>query len=246
MISSARNENHYIMILNWFSHGYINDFFGNKVKNGDISLEQRHIIVQRVWSSERISLENKQDLLAQLETMDKSDRLSNTKKVCDATLAENKEYFWNLYFSQDAEIEAWGLYDYQNSMRGWNQVQQRQHTERIHDQFFDKITDIISRKGRYIAQSYWYLLRPMSDSSIVKYEALLETVEKTQPDNTFFLKMLKSTIGDLKIQQVGRQASADWMAYGNGVNTTPLKVQEQFEPIAAAIEEPAEGLIQKE
>lgn len=230
MLTSARNENHYSMIMNWFKQGYLNDFFGNKVKNGDISLEQRHIIVQRIYSSEKITLETKQDLLAQLETLDKSDRLSNTKKVCEATLPENKEHYWNLYFSQEAEIEAWGLYDYQNSMRGWNQVQQRQHTERLHDQFFDKITDIIARKGRYIAQSYWYLLRPMSESSIEKYETLLATVQETQPDNTFFLKMLKSTLGDLRINQVGRQASKDWL---NAGNVTPVRVQEAAkEPVA--------------
>lgn len=38
---------------------------------------------------------------------------------------------------------------------------------------------------------------------IEKYENLLEEVAKNDPDNTFFILMLKETICDLKVKYLG-------------------------------------------
>ena len=45
------------------------------------------------------------------------------------------------------------------------------------------------------------------DAAIKKYTDLLAKVLKEQPDNTMFIKLLKTTINDLQVQQKGREAS---------------------------------------
>lgn len=45
------------------------------------------------------------------------------------------------------------------------------------------------------------------DLSIKKYEDLLEEVLKDDPDNTFFILMLKDTICDLKVKKLGQELS---------------------------------------
>ena len=61
-------------------------------------------------------------------------------------------------------------------------------------------------KGKFVAEAYFYYLRPMNktdDLSIKKYEDLLEEILRDDPDNTFFILMLKDTICDLKVKKQG-------------------------------------------
>lgn len=56
-------------------------------------------------------------------------------------------------------------------------------------------------KGKFVAEAYFYYLRPMNNTEFIsKYESLLEEVLKNDPDNTFFILMLKETICDLKVK----------------------------------------------
>lgn len=140
--------------------------------------------------------------------------MTNTRKVCESSHPGNKEKMWNLYFSKGTDLDGWGLYHFQNSFRGWNQVQQRKHTEALQMEFFDKISAVIASKGRYVAESYYYLLRPMNycdEAAIKRYSDLLATVQSEQPDNTMFIKLLKSTINDLNVQAKGREASRKYL-----------------------------------
>lgn len=202
------------MLMDWFKTGFVHDIKGTKLDNMEVSKKHKHTIVQRIWGSEKISLETKEELMAKLAGIDSSDWLTNTKKVCEAAHPGNKEKMWKLYFSKDSELEEWGLCHYQNSFRGWNQVQQRAHTEQLQGEFFDKISDIIASKGRYVAESYYYALKPTlhcDDAAIKRYQDLLDKVLKDQPDNTMFIKLLKSTIGDLHVQAKGREASRQYL-----------------------------------
>ena len=94
-------------------------------------------------------------------------------------------------------------------------MSQRKFTEHLQAQFFDLIGGVIEKKGRHVAQSYFYILRPMNDSSaaaVSKYSDLLAKVMKETPDNTFFIKLLKSTIDDLQVMEKGREASRTWLS----------------------------------
>lgn len=214
ILSSARCEEHYQIILNWFNTGFVHDLEGNKIEGLQVSKGHKHQIVQRVYSSETIPLAQKEELMAKLAAIDSSDWLTNTKKVCEAALPENKEKMWRLYFTKDKQLDEWALNHFQNSFRGWNQVQQRKHTAALQNEFFDLISDVIASRGRYVAESFFYLLRPMlecDDAAIKKYEDLLSKVQKEQPDNTMFIRLLKTTIHDLNVQQRGREASRKYL-----------------------------------
>ena len=216
ILTSTRSEEHVKLAMNWFDTGFMHDISGNKLENLEVSLKHKHTIVQRIWSSLTQTLETKEAYMQKLEKIDNSDWLKNTKKVCVAAHPENKQKMWALYFTKDkeAEIEKWGLYDFQNSFRGWNQVGHRQFTADLQAEFFDKIGDIVASKGRYVAESYFYILRPMNDcddATVAKYRQLLEKVQKEDPDNTMFIKMLKGTLTDLDVMKRGREASLKFM-----------------------------------
>ena len=183
IFTSARNDEDIDILVNWYNTGFVHDINGNKLEDIEVSKKHKHSLMQRIWSSVKIPLEDKQKLLSSLEKVDSSDWMVNTKKVCEAAHPGNKEKMWNAYFSLDknGECEEWGLYHYQNSFRGWNQVSQRQFTEKLQQEFFDKITGIVKHKGRYVAEAYFYILRPMNhcdEASIKKYQDLLDTVLK--------------------------------------------------------------------
>jgi hypothetical protein len=120
VLTSARCEEHYKLIKVWLETGFIHDLEGNKIEGMEVSKKHKHSILQRLYSSDEIPIEEKEKLMSNLASIDNSDWLDNTKKVCESSLPENKEKMWRLYFSKGKEIEDWGLYHYQNSFRGWN------------------------------------------------------------------------------------------------------------------------------
>lgn len=117
---------------------------------------------------------------------------------------------WELYFAKDSEIENWGLRSIQMSFRGFNQVAHREQLEKFEDEFFTKIQAIVESKGRFVAEAYFHFLKPTikCDAAFIKkYEDLLAHIQKTKPDNTFFINMLKDSITDLKDKQKGVKCS---------------------------------------
>jgi hypothetical protein len=78
----------------------------------EVSLKHKHSIIQKIFASEEIPLSEKEALMSELEKLDKSDWLDNTKRVCESSIPENKEKMWNLYFSNDSELEKWGLHSF--------------------------------------------------------------------------------------------------------------------------------------
>lgn len=122
LLSSCRSEDHFAMLVQWFKDGFITNSSGKKLEDVEVSLKHKHAIVQRIWAAEKIPLEQKQEVLAELTKMDKSDWLDDTNKLCESSHPANKEKMWKLYFSTDPdnELKDWGLYSYHNSFRGWN------------------------------------------------------------------------------------------------------------------------------
>jgi hypothetical protein len=109
MLSSARNEDHISMLIKWFVDGAVYNTAGKKLEEVEISLKHKHTIMERIWSSEKIPLQEKEALMEQLKKLDKSDWLDNTQKVCESSHPENKQKMWDLYFKKDSEMEKWGL-----------------------------------------------------------------------------------------------------------------------------------------
>jgi hypothetical protein len=122
---------------------------------------------------------------------------------------------WNKYFdfSDNAETKDWGLHHYQHSFLGWNQKHHKKWTAPFVDEFFKKIQDAFKNKGRFVAECYFYILRPMiaTDEGIQKYEDLLANVQQVNPDNTQLITLIKETIGDLKEMQIGQEASRNYL-----------------------------------
>lgn len=217
LLTSARNEDHIALLVNWFKDEVVSDAKGTKLESVDISKKHKHTIVQRIWSSDQIPLEQKEEIMKELAKIDTSDWLDNTKKVCESSHPGNKQKMWDLYFSEDPEAETkdWGLINFQNSFRGWNQVQHAKYTEPLQDQFFSKIRKITETKGRYVAESYFIFLKPTlktDEAARKKYEDLLAEIEKETPDNTMLIKFLKNTITDLKVSDEGINKSREFLA----------------------------------
>lgn len=167
--------------------------------------------MKRIWSSIDIPLSKKEELMAKLKAGGGSDWLDNTEKYCNAAHFENKEKIWNMMFSNEKnETSEWGLNLWRNTCGGWNQGNHIKYIEKIQDQWFNEIEKVVEKKGRWLAESLFYALRPMHDTSseaVNRYKSFLERIQKEQPDNNFFINMLKDTINDLETKQRGVKAS---------------------------------------
>jgi len=124
---------------------------------------------------------------------------------------------WDAYFSSDKEgmCADWGLHNYQHSMAGWNQVTHREFTEKLQEDFFGKIREIVKSKGMFVAKAYYHSLSPKNHSdeaSIGKYRALLAEIEKEDPDCTTLIKLIKTSIEQLETQEKCRESSKKWLA----------------------------------
>jgi hypothetical protein len=122
MLSSARNEDHIRLVAKWFNDGFITNSAGKKLEDVEISLKHKHTMMERIWSSETMPLAEKEALMDKLSTLDKTDWMDYTRKVCIASHPANKKKMWELYFNGDLEKEKWGLRSYQSSFRGFNQT----------------------------------------------------------------------------------------------------------------------------
>jgi len=66
--------------------------------------------MKRIWSAEKISLADKEELLAELNKLDKGDWFDETKFFCKSAHPENKEMMWDIFF--DDRSKEWGLNQY--------------------------------------------------------------------------------------------------------------------------------------
>ena len=95
LLSAARNENHYKMLLAMFEEGYVINSKGTKLEDCELSLKHKYEIVKGVYSSETIDIAQKTNIMAIMEK-DKTnaDWFDACKWFCDAALPENKEKMW--------------------------------------------------------------------------------------------------------------------------------------------------------
>lgn len=155
------------MLVKWFKDGFITNSAGKKLDDVEISKKAKHAIMKRIWSSNNISLKEKEELMELLAADGTGDWYQETLNFGTAAHFENKEKMWDLFFNPDRakEMDDWGLHKYQQSFLGFNQVTHRQYTEKFEDEFFKVIGNIIKTKGRYIASAFYYNLRPTNNVS---------------------------------------------------------------------------------
>lgn len=122
MIGSAKNDQDILKLKQWFKEEKITNSAG-KVLDIKVTVGLKHAFIKRIWSTNEISLADKQSLLDDLEKLDKSDRFEKTQKYCEAAHPDNKQKMWDLYFSKGNELESWGLHAYQQSFMGFAQTQ---------------------------------------------------------------------------------------------------------------------------
>ena len=101
---------------------------GEKLQNGKLTIQIKHSIIKRLFSSTEVNSEDKLKLLGQIknEKYFEGDRiLENTVAYCNSADPYQKEAFWNLYFQEDNEqsqIYDWTLDQMVNSFKGFNQI----------------------------------------------------------------------------------------------------------------------------
>lgn len=114
LFRSARNENHYKMLISMFEEGYIINSKGTKLEDCELSAKHKYEIVKRVYSSETIGITHKAKLMATLEeNKSNADWLENCKSYCESALPENKQKMWDEFFTED--VLKWELHKFQNS-----------------------------------------------------------------------------------------------------------------------------------
>ena len=194
LMSHCRNEDHYAMLIDWFTKGKVINSAGVSLDAIEITLKNKHSIVKKIWASSDIPLAKKEEILAELNKLDKGDWFDDTSKNCDAAHPDNKAKLWDFYFNSEkgSEVEKWGLHTFQHSFSGWSQ--NAKLIKPFEDKFFEQIGQIIATKGRSVGESYYHGLSPMDPSCIPKYEAYLAKVQSEDPDNTFLIKALKDSI----------------------------------------------------
>ena len=62
-LSSARNEDHYERLVQWFKAGHLTNTAGDKLEGVEVSLKHKHAMMERIWCSEKIPLETKNELM---------------------------------------------------------------------------------------------------------------------------------------------------------------------------------------
>jgi len=91
LLTKARSEKHIKVLKEWFEGGYVFNSKGEKLTDVELSLKHKHTIMERIWSSFEISLDEKERLLSILESQDKSDWIENTKKCCKSAHPGTKQ-----------------------------------------------------------------------------------------------------------------------------------------------------------
>ena len=93
-------------------------------------------------------------------------------------------------------------------------MQQRHLLVEFKNAFFDKITDIFKRKGRFVAELYFYYLQPSfysDDETIDQYEDLLSRVKRETPDNTHLINLIKEALHEIRLAKKGKVASLKYL-----------------------------------
>ena len=170
--------------------------------------------MKKIYSSVTLPLEKKQAILSDLEKEDSSDWIRETKLHCEAAHPANKDKMWAVYFDPEGPTKDWGLHDYQHSMLGFNQVNHYEFIKKFEEEFFEKISGIVSSKGRFVAELYFYCLcqsNRYDDAYLGTIQKLLDNVLENDKDNLFYVNFLKDKLFDLKIKKLGCEASKKYI-----------------------------------
>jgi hypothetical protein len=97
---------------------------------------------------------------------------------------------------------------------GFNQVQQRHLLVEFKNQFFEKIPEIFKKKGRFVAELYFYYLQPSyyaDDETIDQYEQLLRRVKIDTPDNSHLIRLIQEALHDIRLAKKGKAMSLEYL-----------------------------------
>jgi len=70
------------MLVEWFKKGKVINSSGKVLDNIVLTLKDKHAIMKRIWSSEKIELSEKEELLKELNKLDKGDWFDETRVFC--------------------------------------------------------------------------------------------------------------------------------------------------------------------
>lgn len=68
LLIKARTEKHIKMLKDWFEGGKVFNSKGENLTDVELSLRHKHTIMEKIWSSFEISLDEKERLLSILES----------------------------------------------------------------------------------------------------------------------------------------------------------------------------------
>ena len=93
-------------------------------------------------------------------------------------------------------------------------MQQRHLLVEFKNAFFEKITNVFKKKGRFVAELYFYYLQPnfyADDETIELYEQLVSRVKNETPDNTHLINLIKEALHEIRLAKKGKALSLEFL-----------------------------------
>ena len=172
-------------------------------------------MVKKIYSSKKISLQEKKESLELLAKIDQSDLLSKTQAFCESAIPDisEKKKAWATIFSD--KIDGVGYANSNEICAGFKQLYHRDILGEFADEFFLKIEEVVKTKPKSLAETIYLYLQPnmiAGDAEIQKFENLLEKIQTGPAGETTdrLVKWLKDSICDLKEKKAARNLSQRW------------------------------------
>lgn len=138
--------------------------------------------------------ERADELIGSEKEIDKSDRGQKRAAVAEASKAERKDDFWNLYVSGDGKS-----LDYiRDAMAGFYWKHQKESLKDFPERFFNDIIDVFDKHDKYYSLAFFKRLFPMMYAGDDILEKTKKFMEEVGDSNLLLKKYLAESIDDLQ------------------------------------------------
>lgn len=158
MIGFVNEESLREILVDWYFSDHVTDANGVVIAGIKPTLKQKHAMVKNIFVSRNISAEKKQEAMAKLMEIDKSELIEQTKaftKGAVGSVAE-KKLIWDGLFANDYDKVS--LLEHREICAGLCNHAHRDLTSSFEAEFFDKIEDVVNTKPNNKAEVVFFNL----------------------------------------------------------------------------------------
>ncbi len=167
------------LAIEWVEHGIKDIASGDLLPHGSLSARQKYAVLPFIYSRKNVELAQKEKLLGDLMSKDKSDMAVRAQIKCRTSLPdpEIKQKEWERYNSADVKDS---LVNMAASMQGFFWDNQKHETEKYANEWVDHILNYGKKHERERTEKFHDDLAPLSwiveagPSAIAKFKAVLE------------------------------------------------------------------------